>query len=106
VVSLTASLGGSLSGEHGDGRLRTPLMEKVWSEAARSAFADVKNCFDPTGTLNPGVKVPLTGEKPLASIKYDPSLPALPAEARKILDDLVARRGYSDFRLSLLDGIS
>lgn len=106
VVALTATLGGSLSGEHGDGRLRTPLMEKVWSEAARSAFADVKSCFDPRGTLNPGVKIPLAGENPLASIKYDPSLPALPGDAREILDDLVARRGYSDFRLSLLDRIS
>lgn len=106
VVALTATLGGSLSGEHGDGRLRTPLMEKVWSEAARSAFADVKSCFDPKGTLNPGVKIPLAGENPLASIKYDPSLPALPAGAREILDDVVARRGYSDFRLSLLDRIS
>lgn len=106
VVTLTAALGGSLSGEHGDGRLRTPLMEKVWSEAAMSAFADVKSCFDPRGTLNPGVKIPVAGENPLASIKYDPSLPALPADVRVILDDLVARRGYSDFRLSLLDGIS
>lgn len=106
VVALTARLGGSLCGEHGDGRLRTPLMEKVWSEAAMSAFTDVKNCFDPKGTLNPGVKICVAGEKPLASIKYDPSLPALPAEARKILDDVVSRRGYSDFRLSLIDKVS
>jgi len=106
VVGLTARLGGSLTGEHGDGRLRTPLMDRVWTEAAMAAFKEVKSCFDPAGTLNPGVKVPLTGETALAAIKYDPSLPSLPAGVRETLDDLVARRGYSDFRLSLLDRIS
>ncbi|MBA3645836.1 MAG: FAD-binding oxidoreductase [Gemmatimonadaceae bacterium] len=106
VVTLTAQLGGSLCGEHGDGRLRTPLMGRVWSAPAMRAFEGVKSCFDPHGLLNPGVKVPIAGETSLGAIKYDPALPSLTGDVRRILDDLVARRGYADFRLSLVDGIS
>ena len=103
VVALTSRLGGTLCGEHGDGRLRTPLMDRVWSGAAMSAFKRVKECFDPAGILNPGVKVPLPGGNSLDAIKYDPALPQFPEGIRRSLDDLVARRGYSDFRLSLID---
>jgi FAD/FMN-containing dehydrogenase len=103
VVALTRRLGGTLTGEHGDGRLRTPLMGEVWSEGAMRAFAEVKRCFDPLGTLNPGVKVPFASQKSLNLIKYDPDLPSLPAKARAALDGVVARRAYSDFRLSLID---
>lgn len=102
VVSLTARLGGTLCGEHGDGRLRTPLMSRVWSEPAMIAFAEVKRCFDPAITLNAGVKVPAAGQVSLGAIKYDPLLPPLPAAARAALDGVVARRGYADFRLSLI----
>ena len=106
VVALTARLKGTLSGEHGDGRLRTPLMERVWSAGAVTAFAMVKSAFDPKGVLNPGVKVPLAGQSPLGTIKYDPDIAPLPPAARKALDDLVSRRGYAESRLSLIDGIS
>lgn len=102
VVALTARLGGTLAGEHGDGRLRTPLMSRVWSESAMKAFADVKRAFDPEGILNPGVKIPLPGQTSPGAIKYDPSLAPIPAKAKQALDDLVERRGYSDFRLSLI----
>jgi FAD/FMN-containing dehydrogenase len=102
VVSLTARLGGTLAGEHGDGRLRTPLLDRVWSEQARELFALVKKAFDPSGILNPGVKVPLTGQKPLGDIKYDPSLAPLPPQAREALDMISDKRAYSTFRLSLI----
>lgn len=104
VVALTARLGGTLAGEHGDGRLRTPLLSRVWSEQARELFALVKNAFDPSGILNPGVKVPLTGQEPLGDIKYDPSLAPLPPEARQALDKITDERAYSTFRLSLIPG--
>jgi FAD/FMN-containing dehydrogenase len=102
VVDLTASLGGTLAGEHGDGRLRTPLMSRVWSEKARELFSLVKKAFDPAGILNPGVKVPLSDQKPLGDIKYDPSLPPLPREAREALDKITDTRAYSTFRLSMI----
>ena len=102
IVELTARLGGTLAGEHGDGRLRTPLLSRVWSDEARALFALVKSAFDPSGILNPGVKVPLSGQKPLGDIKYDPSLAPLPTEAREALDRITDERAYSTFRLSLI----
>jgi len=102
VAGLTAQLGGTLSGEHGDGRLRTPLLSRVWSEPAREIFSLVKKAFDPSGILNPGVKVPLADQKPLGDIKYDPSLPPLPEEARAALVKITDERAYSTLRLSLI----
>jgi len=103
VVALTAELGGTLTGEHGDGRLRTPLLDQVWPANALSTFASVKQCLDPYGILNPGVKVPLSGQKPLDEIKYDPAVAPLPPAARSALDTVELKRGYARFRLELLD---
>jgi FAD/FMN-containing dehydrogenase len=102
VVELTARLGGTLAGEHGDGRLRTPLLDRVWSAEARVLFALVKKAFDPAGILNPGVKVPVGNQPSLADIKYDPALAPLPAEARHALDHVSDDRAYSELRLSLV----
>jgi FAD/FMN-containing dehydrogenase len=102
VVALTARLGGTLTGEHGDGQLRTPLLKRVWHKDALRTFALVKKAFDPSNTFNPGVKVPLPKQQPLEDIKYDPSLPPLPAEARAALDSIVKTRAYDQFRLSLI----
>ncbi len=104
VTALTASLGGTLTGEHGDGRLRTPLLPRVWSESAREHFAEVKHAFDPTNMLNPGVKVAVAGESPLGDIKYDRGLAPLTRRARAALDQVEGRRAYARSRLDLLDG--
>ncbi|HKW09154.1 MAG TPA: FAD-binding oxidoreductase [Gemmatimonadaceae bacterium] len=102
VTGLVAQLGGTLTGEHGDGRLRTPLLDRVWFEDARARFALVKRCFDPHGILNPGVKVPTPGERALEQIKYDPSLSPLPAEASAALARVERERAYARSRLDLL----
>jgi FAD/FMN-containing dehydrogenase len=104
VTALVGDLRGTLAGEHGDGRLRTPLLDKVWSAAAMRLFADIKIAMDPRGILNPGVKVPMPGQQPLGDIKYDPALPPLPGPARAALDRIESERAWSTFRLSLGDG--
>lgn len=106
VVALTARLGGTLSGEHGDGRLRTPLLDRVWHKDALHAFALVKKAFDPANIFNPGVKVALPGQEPIEDIKYDPSLPPLPRAARAALDSVVKTRAYDQLRLSLIGSSS
>ncbi|MFL5485790.1 MAG: FAD-binding oxidoreductase [Gemmatimonadaceae bacterium] len=106
VVALTARLGGTLTGEHGDGRIRTPLLSRVWHKDALLAFGLVKKAFDPVNIFNPGVKVALSGQSPLTDIKYDPSLAPLPGMARAALDDVVRDRAYDRFRLSLIGGPS
>jgi len=103
VTSLAARLGGTLAGEHGDGRLRTPLLDRVWDSRSTALFAHVKRAFDPLNILNPGVKVPV-GAAPLGDIKYDPALPPLPADARAALDTVERERGWSNFRLSMIGG--
>jgi len=102
VVALTIVLGGTLAGEHGDGRLRTPFMTRVWANDALVLFGLVKGCFDPRGILNPGVKVALPGQTPLSAIKYDPELPPLTPAARRALDLVGDTRAYGSFRLDLL----
>lgn len=104
VVAITKSLNGTLAGEHGDGRLRTPLLPKVWSDDALRLFTLVKLTFDPRGILNPGVKVPLHGQLPIGDVKYDPALAPLPDDARAVLDRVASEREYSRLRLALLDG--
>ena len=106
VVGLTARLGGTLAGEHGDGRIRTPLLSRVWHKDAVRAFGLVKKAFDPGNIFNPGVKVPLPHQKAINDIKYDPDLAPLPEEARVALDNLVKDRAYNRFRLSLIGGSS
>lgn len=103
VVALAAKLGGTLAGEHGDGRLRAPLMRKVWPAEVVDRFARVKQAFDPDGLLNPGVKVATPDERALEQIKYDPAAPQLPPRARAALDRVERARDYARFRLDLLD---
>jgi FAD/FMN-containing dehydrogenase len=103
IVLLTSRLSGTLSGEHGDGRLRAPLLAETWPAAEVKLFEMLKSCFDPHGILNPGVKIPLGGQKPIADVKYDPTLPSLPPRARKALDFVAAERAYAIPRLSLID---
>ncbi|HEU5420298.1 MAG TPA: FAD-binding and (Fe-S)-binding domain-containing protein [Streptosporangiaceae bacterium] len=54
---LVTRYGGSLSGEHGDGRARSELLPVMYSPAAIRLFGQVKHVFDPAGLLNPGVLV-------------------------------------------------
>ncbi|HEU4993953.1 MAG TPA: FAD-binding oxidoreductase [Gemmatimonadaceae bacterium] len=102
VTELVHRLGGTLTGEHGDGRLRTPLIDRVWSAKAVERFALIKRSFDPANILNPGVKVPLPGQTAIGAVKYDPLLPELPATARNALKEVERERAYSRFRLDML----
>lgn len=69
---LVVSMGGSTSGEMGDGRLRAPYLPLVYGEKVYALFQKVKMVFDPYGTLNPGVKmnVDLNDIKPLVRSEY------------------------------------
>jgi FAD/FMN-containing dehydrogenase/Fe-S oxidoreductase len=54
---LVASLGGSLSGEHGDGLARSELLPMMFRPELIDAFRDFKRIFDPDSKMNPGVIV-------------------------------------------------
>lgn len=102
VTTLVARLGGTVAGEHGDGRLRAPLLAQVWSRDALELFAATKRAFDPLGVLNPGVKVPLPGARALEDIKYDAALAPLPETARHALDAVAREKGWARHRLDLV----
>ncbi len=57
AADLVVRHGGSLSGEHGDGRARGPLLERQFSPAMLEVFAAFRRTWDPSGVLNPSVIV-------------------------------------------------
>ncbi|MGI8619198.1 MAG: FAD-binding oxidoreductase [Gemmatimonadaceae bacterium] len=105
VTTLVVTLGGTLSGEHGDGRLRAPLLRRAWKQPnALDLFRAVKETFDPSNILNPGVKLALSGQQPLEAVKYDPTLEPLPVPALVVLEKVSRDKAYASHRLSLLHG--
>ncbi len=65
VADLARSVGGVMSGEHGDGKVRGPLLERFFGPELVRAFAEVKRIFDPAGLMNPGN---IVGAGPIESI--------------------------------------
>lgn len=49
--------GGSICGEHGDGRVRAEYVSAMFGPELYDLFVKVKRSFDPSGVLNPGVKI-------------------------------------------------
>ncbi|WP_051450607.1 FAD-binding and (Fe-S)-binding domain-containing protein [Actinospica robiniae] len=71
AADLVVSLGGSLSGEHGDGQARGELLERMYGPELVDAFRQVKSVFDPRGRMNPGKVV---DPYPLdQNLRYGPS---------------------------------
>ena len=54
VKDLVLEFGGALSGEHGDGLVRSPFMRAMFGDTIYEAFREVKRTADPLGILNPG----------------------------------------------------
>ncbi|MGC8624499.1 MAG: FAD-binding and (Fe-S)-binding domain-containing protein [Phycisphaerae bacterium] len=57
TAHLARDCGGVMSGEHGDGRVRGPLLPEYFGPEIMQAFSKIKNIFDPAGILNPGMIV-------------------------------------------------
>jgi FAD/FMN-containing dehydrogenase/NAD-dependent dihydropyrimidine dehydrogenase PreA subunit len=71
VADLVLKYHGALSGEHGDGLVRSPFQEKMFGPTLYAAFRELKRTFDPQGLLNPGKIVdapPLT-----ANLRFGPA---------------------------------
>ncbi len=71
VSDLVLKYGGALSGEHGDGLVRSPFQEKMFGPALYQAFREIKRTFDPQNLFNPGK---IVDSPPLASnLRYGPA---------------------------------
>jgi FAD/FMN-containing dehydrogenase/Fe-S oxidoreductase len=54
ATGLVVSLGGSISGEHGDGQSKAELLETMFGAQLMRAFREFKAIWDPDGRMNPG----------------------------------------------------
>jgi FAD/FMN-containing dehydrogenase len=72
--SMVISLGGSTSGEHNDGRLRGPYLEKLYGPEVYSVYLKTKQIFDPYGTLNTGVKTSVNLDDIKSVLRHEYSL--------------------------------
>ena len=54
AADIVVALGGSLTGEHGDGQSRAALLPKMFSPALMQAFREFKRIWDPQNRMNPG----------------------------------------------------
>jgi FAD/FMN-containing dehydrogenase/Fe-S oxidoreductase len=109
VARLVKRYGGSLSGEHGDGRLRGEFLPMMVGEKNYALFRAVKRAWDPSGIFNPGK---ITDTPPMdASLRYEPNQAVREfktvlrfSEARGILRAAEQCNGSGDCRKSHLMG--
>lgn len=101
VTGAVIALGGSPSGEHGDGRLRAHLLDRVYGPEIVALFRLVKDAFDPKGIMNPGIKLPAPDQRPFADLKVGDGAAILPPRIEAGLREIERSAGYSLSRLEL-----
>ena len=72
-------LGGTISGEHGDGLSRTPFLSRQYGTLA-NVFRELKQIFDPQGILNPGKIVPSDNLRITHNLRRITAQPSQPTE--------------------------
>jgi FAD/FMN-containing dehydrogenase len=105
VSDLLVELRGSPSGEHGDGRLRAGLVERIYGPEVVELFAAVKQAFDPDGIMNPGVILPEPNAAPLDHLKVGPRARDIPDEIAEGLRELERTGGWGLSKTELLSGL-
>jgi FAD/FMN-containing dehydrogenase/Fe-S oxidoreductase len=109
IAQLVKRFGGSLSGEHGDGRLRGEFLPLMVGEKNYTLFRAIKRAWDSSGIFNPGK---ITDTPPMdASLRYEPNQAVRQfrtvlnfSEARGILRAAEQCNGSGDCRKSHLMG--
>ena len=101
ITHTVLRLGGVLSGEHGDGRLRAPWLEATYGPAMMMLFRAVKAAFDPHGILNPGVKLP-DGSPPISHLKVGGGAVELPGDIAAGLREIELLGDYGRWRMELV----
>lgn len=71
VYALVAEFKGSITGEHNDGLIRSPYLEKMYGPEVTALFKMTKDIFDPLNIFNPGKKVGSSIEYSLSHLRTD-----------------------------------
>jgi FAD/FMN-containing dehydrogenase len=100
VTEAVVELGGTTSGEHGDGRLRSGALLRVYGSEIVELFRRVKHSFDPLGIFNPGVILP-AGDPPISRLKVGHDAIPLPSDVERALREIELTAGYGRCRLEL-----
>lgn len=100
VSAAAMALGGTVSGEHGDGRLRAPLLEQLYGAEVVHLFRRVKTAFDPVGIFNPGVKLG-DGAGSLEQLKVGDAAAAIPDDIALALREIERGGGYARSRVEI-----
>ncbi|MBA3316469.1 MAG: FAD-binding oxidoreductase [Gemmatimonadales bacterium] len=100
VSDAVLRLGGTPSGEHGDGRLRAGLLQRTYGDEILGLFRRVKDAFDPLGILAPGVILP-SGEPAITRLKVGRQAIPIPDDIARALREIERTGGYGRSRLEL-----
>jgi len=111
VSAAQIELGGTTSGEHGDGRLRAPMLERLYGTEVVDLFRAVKRAFDPDGLLNPGVILETRvtshesreGFRPISHLKVGSAAVPLPDDIAVALRDIERNGAWDQDRLAVAD---
>jgi len=94
ITDLVRSYGGALSGEHGDGRVRSPLLERYFGPELMQLFREVKSIFDPRNLMNPGN---IVGDAPIEVMDRQTRVRPGEADGRPVrIADVDTYYDYSD----------
>ncbi len=102
VTRLLIALGGTPSGEHGDGRLRAQYLPALLGDRYDALARKVKHAFDPDGILNPGVKIAAGPALHAGLLKAGPGAPPVPRTVAEVLRRIEKEAAYGLDRMSLL----
>ena len=100
VTAAVIQLGGTPTGEHGDGRLRAGTLLDVYGPEILELFHAIKAAFDPLGIFNPGIILP-SGEPPISRLKVGVNAVPIPADLQRALRQIELTGGYGRCRLEL-----
>jgi FAD/FMN-containing dehydrogenase len=100
VSAAAIALGGTVSGEHGDGRLRAPLLDRLYGREIMELFQLTKTAFDPVGIFNPGVKLGDTHTS-LQQLKVGDDAAPIPADIALALREIERSGGYARSRVEI-----
>ena len=100
VTGAVIELGGTPTGEHGDGRLRAHTLRRLYGDEIIELFRQVKKSFDSSGIFNPGVILP-SAEPAISRLKVGQDAVQLPPDIERGLREIEVTAGYARCRLEL-----